>query len=87
MGGGYLDRATVEGELLSAALAVGLGDNETAATIRSGLTAGEKGPWRYSDETPQAQTQTQTQKGDADPDNLPAVPQSKSAGSWGSFAG
>ena len=42
--GGYLDRARVESELASVAALIGLGENETAATIRSGIEAGMKEP-------------------------------------------
>jgi putative DNA primase/helicase len=41
---GVLDRATVEGELLGAALAVGLGEGEAVKTIQSGLNKGEQAP-------------------------------------------
>lgn len=41
---GALDKATVESELTSAALAAGLGEVETAKTIQSGLEDGAKEP-------------------------------------------
>lgn len=44
--GGELDRALVEAELFAAALACGLTESETKATIRSGLGDGEKEPRR-----------------------------------------
>lgn len=44
--GGELDRADVEHELLDAALAVGLGEGEARATIKSGLDAGARNPRR-----------------------------------------
>lgn len=42
--GGLLDEGHVTGELTAAALAAGLGQTETAATIASGMTAGKKTP-------------------------------------------
>lgn len=50
VGGGELDRAHVEAELTAAALACGLGESETAATLRSALDAGEKEPRRAPDD-------------------------------------
>ena len=44
VGGGYLDRARVESELSAAAAMIGLGESETAGTIRSGIEAGIKEP-------------------------------------------
>ncbi|WP_164473653.1 phage/plasmid primase, P4 family [Deinococcus psychrotolerans] len=41
---GILEKSSVEAELTSVALAVGLDDDETASTIHSGLTAGMKKP-------------------------------------------
>lgn len=42
--GGALDQATVEDDLLTAALAVGLGEHEARRTIKSGLDAGAASP-------------------------------------------
>jgi hypothetical protein len=44
VGGGYLDRARVESELSAAAAMIGLGESETAGTIRSGIEAGVSEP-------------------------------------------
>lgn len=46
IGGGYLDRAEVEEALKSAAESVGLGRQEAAATIRSGIESGMQQPRR-----------------------------------------
>ncbi|MFH1885422.1 MAG: hypothetical protein ABIM40_01885 [Pseudomonadota bacterium] len=42
--GGEIDRAEVEAELISAAIEVGLGEDETRKTIRSGMQAGAREP-------------------------------------------
>ncbi|MDF2234960.1 DUF3987 domain-containing protein [Albimonas sp. CAU 1670] len=44
VGGGRLDRDRVEAELVAAALSIGLGKDETARTIRSGLDGGGAEP-------------------------------------------
>jgi hypothetical protein len=44
VGGGYVDRATIEAALLHAARACGLPDREAERTIRSGIEAGVKKP-------------------------------------------
>lgn len=44
VGTGMLDEAEIEQILIDNALAVGLGEREAAATVRSGLTAGEAAP-------------------------------------------
>ena len=44
VGAGHLDRADVESQLEATALAIGLDDRETLATVRSGLDAGESAP-------------------------------------------
>jgi hypothetical protein len=44
VGAGLLERSEVEGALRSAALAAGLGESETDATIRSGIEAGQADP-------------------------------------------
>ncbi|MBN1890348.1 MAG: bifunctional DNA primase/polymerase [Thermoflexales bacterium] len=43
-GAGLLDRGTVENELTAAGLAVGLGEHEVLATVKSGLDAGQADP-------------------------------------------
>lgn len=42
--GGGLDEGEVEGVLIDGAKAIGLGEREAAATVHSGLTAGEESP-------------------------------------------
>lgn len=44
VGAGLLDRADVESQLEATALAIGLDERETLATMRSGLDAGESAP-------------------------------------------
>jgi hypothetical protein len=44
IGAGYIDRARVEGDLLQAALACGLPEDEARKTIRSGIEAGVQKP-------------------------------------------
>lgn len=51
VGGGLLDRARVEAELMAAALATGLPRDEAARTIRSGMTSGMAEPRGPSDKT------------------------------------
>ena len=44
VGAGLLDRADIESQLEATALAIGLGDRETLATLRSSIGAGQKQP-------------------------------------------
>ena len=52
VGADLLDRADVESQLEATALAIGLGDREAAATIHSGLDAGQKTPRQVAQSLP-----------------------------------
>jgi hypothetical protein len=54
VGGGELGESLVQQALLCAALAIGLGESEAEATIRSGLRAGELLPRRARNQSPNA---------------------------------
>ena len=54
VGADLLDRADVESQLEAIALAIGLGDREAAATIRSGLDAGQKTPRQVAQSLPRS---------------------------------
>lgn len=54
VGADFLDRADVESQLEATALAIGLGDREAAATIRSGLDAGQKTPRQVAQSLPRS---------------------------------
>jgi len=54
VGAGLLDRADVQSQLEATALAIGLGDGETLATLRSSIGAGEKQPRQLTPTWPAA---------------------------------
>ncbi|MFA6135238.1 MAG: phage/plasmid primase, P4 family [Phycisphaerae bacterium] len=68
IGGGFLDRTDVEQALLEAAIAVGLGQHEAEATIRSGIESGIKHP-RQVQTREQAANQVEPQ-----PQAIPTLP-------------
>lgn len=61
--GGSLDEADVEAALLDGARAIGLGEREAAATVHSGLTAGEELPRRPEPSLPGRQIEGATIEG------------------------
>lgn len=74
VGGGHLDRSTVESELMAAALGAGLGEGESSATIRSGLDDGQLQPRRYLGKTAQeGKAASQEEGGGDDPEDRPSV--------------
>ena len=73
VGANEIDRSTVEGELLAAALAVGLGDGESSATIRSGLNAGQMQPRYYSGRTATEGKAASQEEGGDHPEDRPSV--------------
>lgn len=69
VGAGLLERGTVEGDLLSAALSAGMADHAARATIRSGLEAGLLQPRQVPDRPkPTAPTRTAQAEPVADDD-------------------
>jgi hypothetical protein len=58
--GGEVERALVEEELLGAAADVGLAETEAAASVRSGLNAGARGPRRRPSPSLGASARTRT---------------------------
>lgn len=67
VGGGALDRGTVEAELLTAALACGLTDAESRATIRSGIEAGILEPRSAPERPAAARKRPQEARGEPTP--------------------
>lgn len=79
VGAGVLVQSVVEGELMSAALAIGLGEAEARKTLASGLGAGMKQPRQIvrRENVQRPTPEPQTQDSEATPTEPPAVERPK----------